>query len=204
MGLESIAGFRTTPETSDSAQSISFLRRFADLMSGGRNAGTLLQAADVIEDLANRVEDVEQQLREEAERCAAYRDLCTVADLAVGDMKFEVATLEQRLGAEQLRHELAQASLAEENQRLIIRAGQAEAKLTEMSGELLNLRAELAGLGDSLLLVPAATMRMARDQFQSLANGCEKSGDTIAVVMCEIGSRLMEQAIAGSTLEAEG
>jgi hypothetical protein len=65
------------------------------------------------------------------------------------------------------------------------------------------LRNELAALGDAPLVVPAVTMRMAREQFQSVASECERAGSTVATVMCEIGSRLIEQAIAGSTVEAE-
>jgi hypothetical protein len=65
------------------------------------------------------------------------------------------------------------------------------------------LRDELAALGDSLLVVPAATMHMARKQFQSLATACEQGGDIVATAMCEIGSRLIERAIAGSAIESE-
>ena len=60
--------FRVFPETSDTAQSAGFLRRLADLMAGGGNASKLLQAADVIEELIDRVGSGEQQLREEADR----------------------------------------------------------------------------------------------------------------------------------------
>jgi hypothetical protein len=54
MGSATILDVRAFPETNDGAQSMGFLRRFADVMAGGGNASKLLQAADVIEDLVNR------------------------------------------------------------------------------------------------------------------------------------------------------
>jgi hypothetical protein len=55
-GPATILDFKVPSEASDSLhlQSIDFLRRFADLMAGGRNAANLLQAAEVIETLARR------------------------------------------------------------------------------------------------------------------------------------------------------
>lgn len=44
-----------TPETPDVAETISFLRRFADLMANGYNGGYLRRAADLLEILAARV-----------------------------------------------------------------------------------------------------------------------------------------------------
>lgn len=41
-----------TPETPDVAETVSFLRRFADLMSNGYNAGYLHQASNLLENLA--------------------------------------------------------------------------------------------------------------------------------------------------------
>jgi hypothetical protein len=36
-----------------------------------------------------------------------------------------------------------------------------------------------------------------------VARECERTGDIVATVMCEIGSGLSEQAIAGSAIETE-
>src|SRR4051812_9644326 len=41
-----------TPETPDVEETVSFLRRFADLMSNGYNAGYLHQASNLLESLA--------------------------------------------------------------------------------------------------------------------------------------------------------
>ena len=43
-----------TPETADVAETVSFLRRFADLMSNGYNAVFLRRASDLLESLAAR------------------------------------------------------------------------------------------------------------------------------------------------------
>ena len=121
------------------------------------------------------------------------------AELSIGELKSGIAELERRLLAGQLQNQAERADLADENQRLKIRAEQAQAELSRTSRELTSLRDELAALGDSLLVVPAATMRLAREQFQSVASEC----DTVTTVMCEIGSRLIEQAITGSVIETE-
>ena len=121
------------------------------------------------------------------------------AELSIGELKSGIAELERRLLAGQLQNQAERADLADENQRLKIRAEQAQAELSRTSRELTSLRDELAALGDSLLVVPAATMRLAREQFQSEASEC----DTVTTVMCEIGSRLIEQAITGSVIETE-
>jgi hypothetical protein len=125
--------------------------------------------------------------------------LYLAAELSIGELKSGIAELERRLLAGQLQNQAERADLADENQRLKIRAEQAQAELSRTSRELTSLRDELAALGDSLLVVPAATMRLAREQFQSVASEC----DTVTTVMCEIGSRLIEQAITGSVIETE-
>src|SRR3954469_991654 len=48
----SMAETFVTPETPDVAETVSFLRRFADLMSNGYNAGYLHQASNLLESLA--------------------------------------------------------------------------------------------------------------------------------------------------------
>jgi hypothetical protein len=76
-----------------------------------------------------------------------------------------------------------------------------ETSLKEASDELSGLRSRIAGLGASLLIVPAATMRCTQEQFQLLTDEFERHGDTVAATVRGIRSRRVVQAITMGLIE---
>ncbi len=197
----SIVDFKTAAvEELTNGDLIAFLRRFSGVMSSGGNASRLQLAADAIERLDNELAGAKEQAGQESDRCVGYRELCTVAEIAVGDLKSQVAALQRELAAERDESARARAGLVEANGQWASRAEVAEAELRMTSDELALLRSEVDRLGSSLVVVPAVTMRALQGQFQSLADECEKHGDAIATTMCEIGCRLIEGAIAAGEL----
>lgn len=187
----------STVETTG-AESVAFLRRFADIMSGGANAARLLQAANTIEDLGKRLSGALDLVQQEAELRSTYQNLCEAAESSVGQLTSEIAILRQRLAVQQEQQELACTELASENRRLSDLAARAEAELRARSSELSALQSRFQNLTSSMLMVPAEAMETACEQFRCLADEFERRGDTIATAMCEVGKILIEQAIAES------
>lgn len=179
-------------------ESVAFLRRFADVMSGGANAARLNQAAEAIESLCERLAGALDLARQEAELRATYQNLCEAAESTAGQLTLEIADLKQQLVAQQEQHRLMQAHLVEVNRDLLDRLSQSEAELHSRGSELSAVQAEIEDLRSSKLAAPQETMRAAREQFQSLADECERRGDMISTVMCEVGMSLIDQAMAAT------
>lgn len=183
----------------DPAESIIFLRRFADIMSGGTNAAKLLQAAGTIENLGERLSAALDLAQREAERRTTYQSVCEAAESSVDQLVSEIAILKQRLAnqqEEQERQEQTHTELANDNRRLSGLAARAEAELNARSNELSALQGRIEELTSSMLMVPEETMETAREQFRCLADEFERRGDTIATAMCEVGRILIEQVIS--------
>lgn len=178
------------------AESVAFLRRFADVMSGGTNAARLNQAADAIENLCERLAGAVDLARQETELRATYQNLCEAAESAAGQLTSEIANLKQQLVAQQEQHRLMQAHLVEVNRDLLERLSQSEAELRSRGSDLSAVQAELEHLKNSKLAASEEIMRAARDQFQSLADECERRGDMVLTVMCEVGKSLIDRTMA--------
>jgi hypothetical protein len=186
------------------AESIDFLRRLASMMSGGRNAEMLLQAAVHIEQLGRRALSAEQLFHAEQQESAENAELRQAAELAADRLTVEVDALKAELvaharlaEAEHLRLAEETAELTEETQHLAARVEDAEARLARANAEIAQLRSALEARGDSTVAVPVHTLRLARAQFSHLAQGFARSGDLISQTICEIGGCAIEQAIAG-------
>ncbi len=184
---------RTTEE-----ESAAFLRRFADVMSGGANAARLNEAAEAIEGLCERLAGALELARQETELRATYQNLCEAAESTAGQLAAEIASLKQQLAVQQEQQRLMQAHLVEVNRGLLDRLSQSEAELQSRCDDLSAVQAELEELRSSNLAAPQETMMAAREQFQSLADECERRGDVISTVMCEVGMSLIDQAMAAT------
>lgn len=180
------------------AESIAFLRRFADIMSGGANAARLNEAAEAMEGLCERLEGALELARRETELRARYQGLCEAAESAAGQLTSEIAGLKQELADQLEQQRLIQARLVEANRDLLDRLSQSEADLQSRCSDLSAVQAELEYLKSSKLAAPHEAMRAAREQFQSLADECEKRGDMISMVMCEVGMSLIDQTMAAA------
>jgi hypothetical protein len=76
-------------------------------------------------------------------------------------------------------------------------AEDAQARLAKVNAELDELRTPFAELSDTVVAVPTEQLRLARAQFDFLADGFAKNGDVISQTICEIGRCAIEHALAG-------
>lgn len=190
--------FPTAPASGTTeVESVAFLRRFADVMSGGANAARLEQAAEAIESLCERLAGALELARQEAELRATYQSLSEAAESTAGQLTSEIAGLKQQLAVQLQQQRLMQEHLVEANRGLLDRLSQSEAELQSRCSDLSAAQAELERLRSSML-APHETMRAAREQFQSLADECERRGDVISRVMCEVGMSLIDRTMAAA------
>jgi hypothetical protein len=190
------------------AETLDFLRRLASMMSGGRNAEMLLQAAAHIETLGRRALSAEQLFHTQQEESAANAELRRVTELAAGRLIVEVDGLKTELvaharlaEAEHTRLAAETRELSEDAQHLAALVEDAEARLARAHAEIAGLRDVLDARSASMVAVPVHTLRLARAQFNHLAQGFERSGDLISQTICEIGGYALDQAITGPDTE---
>jgi hypothetical protein len=192
------------------------------MMSGGRNAEMLLQAATHIETLGRRALSAEQLFHAQQDESAKNAELREAAEAAAERLTGEVDGLRTELVAharlaeaehsrfadetrqltEETQHLTALAADAEarltgETQRLTALVADAEARLARAHAEIEGLRQALETRGASTVAVPVHTLRLARAQFNHLARGFAHSGDLISQTICEIGGCALDQTIAG-------
>src|SRR5215475_9865249 len=117
-------------------ETVDFLRRLSSMLTGGRNAEMLQEAANMIEALGRRATSAEQLFHEQQEDHARNIELREVAELASDNLLTEVASLKVEIESlkAQLEERLHEANtdrnwLAEERLRALAQAEQAEEKL---------------------------------------------------------------------------
>ena len=182
----------------ENSETVDFLRRLASMMSGGKNAEMLLGAAGIIEALTDRAVTAERlcsEQRDERERNSQLRE---AAEIATQNSSSEAAALRAQLADAVRQAEIDRASLTEQAHRLSARAEDAESRLAKVNAELDELRTPFAELSDTVVAVPTEQLRLARAQFDFLADGFAKNGDVISQTICEIGRCAIEQALAGN------
>ena len=182
----------------ENAETVDFLRRLASMMSGGKNAEMLLGAASMIEALASRAMTAERLYSEQQDEREKSNELRQVAEIAADNLNSEIASLKAQLAEAARQAEIDRASFAEEEHRLSTKAEDAEARLAKVNAELDELRTPFAELSDTVIAVPTEVLRLARAQFDFLADGFARNGDVISQTICEIGRCAIEQALAGS------
>jgi hypothetical protein len=202
------------PPKDDTNEIVDFLRRLASMLSGGRNAEMLLEAATLIENLSSRAASAEQRLREQQEDHAKNLELREVAELASGNLLTEVNALKAQLAESEAKAETERGYFADESRRLAALTDEAKAKVTESDAKiaesndrLLRVNAEIEALrnppptpiDESIAIVPIESLQLARTQFGYLAEGFARNGDLISQTICEIGARAIDKALAGDT-----
>jgi hypothetical protein len=192
-------------------ETIDFLRRLSSMLTGGRNAEMLQEAAAMIETLSRRAALAEQLFQEQQEDNARNLELRDVAELASDNLMTEVASLKAQFGAEiasltsqldEARHqaEIDRNWFAEETLRAQAAAELAQEKHAAAHAELEEWRKPPPPetLDDSIAVVPVKSLQVARSQFDYLAKGFADSGDVVSLTICEIGARSLDKALAGS------
>ena len=172
-------------DLSEHAEMITFLRRFAGLMSLGENADNLLRTSFLIEDFTAQI--IHMKMLVETAQANAMESI-TQRDAA------EAQT--QKLNEELRQSNTTRDSLTDDNASLMLRAEQAEAALAKSESDAQKLRAALASIGKSKVVIPVPTLESVRKQFEALAADFRKKGDIASEVMCEIGRTTINQAIA--------
>jgi hypothetical protein len=193
------------PPTDDTDEIVDFLRRLASMLSGGRNAEMLLEAATMIEALTQRAASAEQSFREQQEDLARNLELREVAELASDNLVAEVNALKAQLAESEAKAETERGYFAEESSRLAGLADEARAKIAESNDRLLRVNAEIeelrnpptAAIDESIAIVPIESLQLARTQFGYLARDFAKNGDVVSLTICEIGARAIDKALAG-------
>jgi hypothetical protein len=197
-------------------ETIDFLRRLSSMMTGGRNAEMLLQAASMIEQLGARAATAERLFAEQQEDHARNRELREAAELTSdnliaemeklkAELSAEIAALKEQLDETKRRAEADRNVLSEEALRLQARADATEAQLAQANTELDEYRrpAEI-GIDDSIAVVPVASLQVARTQFDYLAKGFASSGDVVSQTICEIGASAIDKALDGNAPGSDG
>lgn len=174
---------------------VRFLRRFSDLMSNGHNADHLLCAADLVETLIKRGKDAEESLCEEQARSEKNSHLLELTEVNCARLEKELGEVKMKLAEQQSKLDLAIVNACAEEQRLLVRAEQAEARLAATEIELTKARPRLADAGDSHVLVPLSTLRHAEALFKTLAR---EATDVVTQAMCEVGVSTLERVILES------
>jgi chromosome segregation ATPase len=211
------AAAASSPPTSDTTKEVTdFLRRLASMMTGGRNAETLLEAAGIIETLSGRATSAEELLRNLQEDHAKNLELRQVAELASDNLIAEIAAMKAQLAESERKAEAEIAALktalaesdaqaekdrttfAEESLRLQAEAEGLQVMLDEANAALEELRNPAKTIDNSVAIVPVQALETARDQFEFLAKGFAKSGDLISQTICEVGACAIEKALAGT------
>lgn len=192
-------------------ETVDFLRRLSSMLTGGRNAEMLMEAADMIEALSQRATCAERLFEEQQEDHARNLELREVAELAsdnllaeVASLKAEIALLKGQLDErnQQLEERDRQAEIdrnwfAEETLRAQARAEQAEEQLVALRAEIDELRQPAPeAIDESIAVVPVQSLHLARTQFDYLAKSFASSGDVVSMTICEIGARALDKALA--------
>lgn len=180
-------------------ETVDFLRRLASMMTGGKNAEMLGEAAAMIEALTQRAVTAERLSDELQEQHERINELRAVAEIAAENLGAEAEALKAELEQAAEVADIERASLTRQAGRLLARAEDAENRLARVSAELDELRMPFAELSSAVVAVPVELLRTARAQFDSLADGFANGGDLISQTICEIGACAIDQALAGTT-----
>ena len=179
------------------SETVDFLRRLASMMSGGRNGEMLIQAAAVIESLTERATVAESQYQRQQQENARNIELRQVADVAADQLIAEVDALKAELATNARQAEIDRTAADEAARQLLAKAQDAEVRMAAVTTELNELRASVEAFDDSVTVVPVQSLRLARAQFDFLADGFAKSGDVISLTICEIGGCAIDDALSG-------
>jgi DNA repair exonuclease SbcCD ATPase subunit len=177
---------------------IDCLRRLASMLTGGRNAEMLLEAAQTIEALAERALAAERLHEARQEDHARNLELREVSELASDQLIAEVESLKAQLAESTQQAERERTGFTEAVRRLQAELENAKAQLAQASGELDELRNPATVIDPSIAIAPVESLQLARTQFDFLAAGFARNGDVISQTICQIGACAIDKALSGN------
>jgi vacuolar-type H+-ATPase subunit I/STV1 len=181
----------TLPTPDDTADSLRFLRRFADLMSTGSNSDNLLRAATTLEAQADLLKETRELLGVERIRGDANVETRKALETRINEFEHEILALKSKLAEQQSHSDQIVAELERRQGEFLLRAEEAEARLAA-------IEAAPPAIPLGAIAVPLSTLRVAKAQFESLAAAFEKSGNIVSQVRCEASASHLERVIVDS------
>ena len=183
------------PSTGD--ETVDFLRRLASMVSG-KNGEMLLKAAATIEALTERATSTEALYHQQRDESARNAELRQAAELVSDALQRQVETLRKQLTEVTTAAATERTKFEAERVRLTGLMQQAEARFTGLTAELDALKASVEAFNETAITVPVDILRLARSQFDFLADGFARNGDVISQAISEIGACAINQALAGN------
>jgi hypothetical protein len=186
----------TLPTPDETADSLRFLRRFADLMSTGSNSDNLLRAATALEVQADLLKETRDLLEVERIRGNANAETRKSLEARIGELEQETLALKSKLAEQQSHSDQIVAEMERRQGEFLRRAEEAEARLAVIA-------AAPPAIPFGCIAVPLSTMQVSKAQFESLAAAFEKSGNIVSQVRCEASASHLDRVIVDSGV-AEG
>jgi hypothetical protein len=183
-------------DTPDIAETIGFLRRFAELMSNGYNAAYLRRACELLETLAadtTAAPNAEALWRYKCEsmtrRADALQAKCDALDEKIVRLEARWPQLRSVSGSSNGRNRTIEAQAATE--------ADIDATLMSESPSVssANGRSSDAAAAEAGALISESTLRQARAQFEFLAREFVPLGNIASQVMCELAANAMDAAL---------
>jgi hypothetical protein len=181
----------TLPTPDETADSLRFLRRFADLMSTGSNSDNLLRAATTLEAQADLLKETSELLQVERIRGDANAETRKALEARIGELEHEILALKSGLAEQQSQADEIVAEMERRQGEFLWRAEQAEAHLAA-------IEAAPPAIPLGSIAVPLSTLRVAKAQFESLAAAFEKSGNIVSQVRCEASASHLDRVLTDS------
>jgi chromosome segregation ATPase len=197
-----------------------FLRRLSDMMTGGRNAQMLARAADEIESLRRRTAVAEGLYSAREDDHARNLELREVAELGSDNLIADVTALKAELDTVRDAAKTERDLLESEIRRLQTEIGETEARamrfamemkthlgefcavsdarIAALAAEVEKLRSQQRTVDETTAVVPVAQLRLARAQFDYLAQSFAGSGDVASLAICQIGACAIDKALGVS------
>jgi vacuolar-type H+-ATPase subunit I/STV1 len=192
---ESNSAWPTAAEITDVLR---FLHRFADLMSNGSNSENLLRAAKMLQAHIDLLKETKEQLQAERAKGGVSAEVRQTLEARIGAFEQEILALKSKLAEQQSRSELIFAEMERRQSEFLQRAEEAEAHFAV-------IQAMPPAIAFGSIAVPLSALRVAKAQFDALAQAFEKSGNIVSQVRCEASASSLDRIMldAGATGEAD-
>jgi hypothetical protein len=186
------------------ARATALLRHFAKVLSTSDYAAGLLDAAELIESLADIAERERRLACDVDARLTESIRSQTSARAEIGSVRAELSVLQRELA--ERRRMAAEAHEATFNEALeqSARADKAERLARETSDELQQLQDVIARIGHSSIVIPIVTLEALRTQVEFLSREFARIGDTTSVAMCEIAVCTIARSVVEGLKVSEG
>ena len=176
------------PASAETTEILRFLHRFADLMSTGSNSDNLLRAARMLETHADLLKETTELLQLERIKGDAGAEMRQTLEARIDETEDEILALQAELSRQQSSANETIVEMERRQGELLQRAEQAEAALAAVQDVP-------PAIPVGSIAIELSTLRVAKAQFESLAQAFEKSGNIVSQVMCEASASSLDRVI---------